>query len=120
MSTIQTKEATKANDDPAEEIVYDSEEKVADEDGASLEDNHADRKLKAVCQCTPIKSRWIVHLLLNEIAEKPNMSYVEMKHVVSAYVKEKFITSTLLQNARMMARDEIFGDLTTTSFLPIV
>ena len=33
-----------------------------------------------------------------------------MKHVISAYVKEKFITSSLLQNARTMARDEIFGD----------
>ena len=107
MTTIQTREATKANDDPTEEVVYDGEEKVADEDEASLEEDDADGKVKAVCQCTPIKSRWIVPLLLNEIAEKPNMSNGEMKHVVSAYVKEKFITSSLLQNARTMAREEI-------------
>jgi hypothetical protein len=116
VTTIQTREATKANDDPAEEVVYDGEEKVADEDEASLEENDADRKVKAVCQCTPIKSRLIVPLLLNEIAEKPNMSNADMKHVVSAYVKEKFITSSLLQNARTIARGEIFGDPATNVF----
>jgi hypothetical protein len=36
------------------------------------------------------------------------MSNAEMKHVVSAYVKDRFITSSLLQNSRTMARDEIF------------
>ncbi len=44
------------------------------------------------------------------------MSNAKMKHVVSAYVKEKFITSSLLQNARTMARDEIFGDPATNVF----
>ncbi len=29
MTTIQTREATKANDDPTEEVVCDGEEKVA-------------------------------------------------------------------------------------------
>ncbi len=41
------------------------------------------------------------------------MSNAEMKNVVSPYVKEKFIASSLLQNARTMARDEIFGDPAT-------
>ncbi len=83
MTTIQTREATTANDDPTEEIVYDGEEKVVDEDKASLEEDDADKKVKAVCQHTPIKSRWIVPLLLNKIADTQNMSNVEMKHVVS-------------------------------------
>ncbi len=116
MTTIQTRESTTGNDDPAEEIVYDGEEKVANEDTASLEEEDADGKVKAVCQGTPIKSSWIVPLLLNKIAEKPNMSNGEMKHAISAYVKEKFITSSLLQNARTMARDEIFGDPATNIF----
>jgi hypothetical protein len=116
VTTIKTREVTKANDDPTDEIVYDVEEKGADEDKASLEEDDADGKVNAVRQCTPIKSRWIVLLLLNEIAEKPNMSNTNMKHVVSAYVKEKFITSSLLQNARTMARDEIFGDPATNVF----
>jgi hypothetical protein len=46
----------------------------------------------------------------------PKMSNVDMKHVVFAYVKEKFITSSLLQNARTMTRDEIFGDPATNLF----
>ncbi len=116
MTTIKTREVTTANDDPADKIVYDIEEKVADEDEASLEEDDADGKVNAVRQCTPIKSRWIVPLLLNEIAEKPNMFNAEVKHVVFVYVKEKFITSSLLQNARTMARDEIFGDPATNVF----
>jgi hypothetical protein len=116
VTTIKTREVTKANDDPVDETVYDVEEKVVDGDKASLEEDDADGKVNAVRQRTPIKSRWIVPLLLNEIAEKPNMSNAEMKHVVFTYVKEKFITSSLLQNARTMARDEIFGDPETNIF----
>jgi hypothetical protein len=44
MTTIQTREAMGANDDPVEEIVYDGEERVADEDKASLEEDDADGK----------------------------------------------------------------------------
>jgi hypothetical protein len=116
VTTIKIREVTKANDDPADKIVYDVEEKVADEDKASLEEDDADGKVNAVRQRTPIKSRWIVPLLLNEIAEKLNMSNAEMKHVVSMYVKEKFITSSLLENAMTMARDKIFGDPATNVF----
>ncbi len=78
VTTIQTREATKANDDPAEEVVYNDEEKVEDEDKAFLEEEDADGKVKAVHQHTPIKSHWIVPLLLNEIAEKPNMSNADI------------------------------------------
>jgi hypothetical protein len=99
-----------------QKILCDGEEKVEDENKGSLEDDDADGKVKAVCQRTPIKSHWIVPLLLSEIAEKPNMSNAEMKQVVSAYTKEKFITSSLLQNARTMARDEIFGNPATNIF----
>ena len=113
VTSINTREVTKANDDPADEFLHDGEEKVADEDKASVEEDDADGTEKAVRQRTPIKSRWIVPLLLKEITEKPNMSNAEMKHLVSAYVKDKFITNALLQNARTMARDEIFGDPAT-------
>jgi hypothetical protein len=110
VTSINTIEVTKANDDPADKFLHDGEEKLADEDMASVEEDDTDGGGKAVRQRTPIKSRWIVPLLLNEIAEKPNMSNTEMKHLVSAYVKDKFITNALLQNARTMVRDEIFGD----------
>ncbi len=120
MTTIQTREATFADDDPREDIIHDGQDKVADEDEASFEEGDADGNVKQVRQCTPIKSHWIFPLLLSEIAEKPNIFNAEMKHVVSAYVKKKFITSSLLQNARTMARDEIIGDRLRTYFLPMV
>jgi hypothetical protein len=113
VTSINTREVTKANDDPADEFLHDGEEKVADEDKASVEKDDADGTEKTVRQRTPIESRWIFPLLLKEITEKPNMSNAEIKHLVSAYVKDKFITNGLLQNARTMARDEIFGDPAT-------
>jgi hypothetical protein len=94
--SINTRDVTKANDDPADEFVHDGEDKVGDEDKASVEEDDADGTEKAVRQCTPIKSHWIVPLLLKEITEKPNMSNAEMKHLVYAYVKDKFITNALL------------------------
>ncbi len=56
MTTIETKEVSKANDNPTDEIINDVEEKVANEDWASLEEDDADGKVKTVNQCTPIKS----------------------------------------------------------------
>ena len=35
-----------------------------------------------------------------------------MKNLLAVHVKEKFMTSSLIQNARSFARDEIFGDPT--------
>ncbi len=119
MTSINTREVTKANDDPADDFLHDGEEKVPDEDKAFVEEyDTTDGTEKAVRQHTPIKSHWIVPLLLKEIMEKPNMSNAEMKHLFSAYVKDKFITNALLQNARTMVRDEIFGDPATNVLFP--
>ena len=38
------------------------------------------------------------------------MSNREMKNLLALYVKEKFMTCSLIQNARSFACDEIFGD----------
>ncbi len=113
MTSINTREVTKAYDDPADEFLHDGEKKVAVEDKAFVKEDDADGTEKTVRQCSPIKSRWIVPLLLKEIMEQPNMSDTEMKHLVSAYVKDKFITNALLHNARTMERDKIFGDPAT-------
>jgi len=40
------------------------------------------------------------------------MSNREMKNLLTLYVKEKFMTCSLIQNAQSFARDEIFGDPT--------
>ncbi len=59
---------------------------------------------------TPIKACWIYPFIKSEIAQTPNMSNREMKNLLAVYVKEKFMTSSLMQNAWSFARDEIFGD----------
>ncbi len=56
MISIQTRVANTASDDPAEEIVYDGEKKVTDEDEVYLEEEDADEKVKAAHQGTQIKS----------------------------------------------------------------
>jgi hypothetical protein len=59
---------------------------------------------------TPIKACWIFPFIKCEIAQMPNMSNRGMKNLLAVYVKEKFMTSSLIQNARSFAGDEIFGD----------
>jgi hypothetical protein len=56
VTSIKTREVTKANDDPADDFLHDGKEKVVDKDKASVEEDDADGREKAVCQHTPIKS----------------------------------------------------------------
>ena len=44
------------------------------------------------------------------ISKAPNLSNREMKNILSDYIKVKFQSTSLLQNARTFARTEIFGD----------
>jgi hypothetical protein len=46
VTTIQTRDATNADDDPREDIIDDVQDKVADEDDASFEEGDADRHVK--------------------------------------------------------------------------
>ena len=59
---------------------------------------------------SPIKSRWIFPLIKEVISKAPNLSNREMKNILSDYIKVKFQSTSLLQNARTFARTEIFGD----------
>jgi hypothetical protein len=70
VTTIQTREASNADNDPREDTIHDGQDKVVDEDKASFEEGDADKNVKQVQQHTPIKSCWIVPLLLSKIAEK--------------------------------------------------
>ncbi len=58
---------------------------------------------------TPIKSRWVVSLLLHDFSLTPNIPNKQMKSMLSLYIKVKFLTKSVLQNAREMAKREIFG-----------
>ena len=61
---------------------------------------------------TPVKARWIKTLILQEISVTPNITNKHMKHILSLYVKEKFLTVNILQSARSQARFDLFGDPT--------
>ena len=58
---------------------------------------------------TPIKSRWLMMLLMHEISQTSNISNKHMKNVLSLYIKDKFLTNSLLQNAKNQAKIELFG-----------
>ncbi len=60
--------------------------------------------------CSPMKSGWLFPLIKEVIAKTPNLSNREMKNILSDYIKAKFQTVSLLQNARTFARTEVFGD----------
>ena len=59
---------------------------------------------------SPMKSHWLFLLVKEVIAKMPNLSNREMKNLMADYVKDKFLTPSLLQNARTYARTEVFGD----------
>ena len=61
---------------------------------------------------SPVKARWIKTLILQEISVTPNITNKHMKHILSLYVKEKFLTVNILQSARSQARFHLFGDPT--------
>jgi hypothetical protein len=81
-----------------------------DENHDGDEEGDADSSKKGIQDRTALKERWLVPLVLREIAEKPNMSNADMRNVLSDYIKPRFITSAILQNARSVAREQIFGD----------
>jgi hypothetical protein len=59
---------------------------------------------------TPFKSKWLVTLIKSAISETPNLSYKQIRMLVSPYIKSKFLSDSLLQNAQCQARMEVFGN----------
>jgi hypothetical protein len=102
IDTGEESEQSEGGDDFEEEGNPDG----SDADGSvTIKESKNSRKTR-----TPIKARWIYPFIKCEIAQTPNMSNREMKNLLVVYVKEKFMTWSLIQNARSFARDEIFGD----------
>ena len=98
-----------AQDGDADQACANNDE-AFDENHDSDEEGGADSSKKGIQDRTPLKARWLVPLVLREIAEKPNVSNADLRNVLSDYIKPRFITSAILQNARSMAREQIFGD----------
>jgi len=108
---LLSQEETTALDGGVEEIHNDGSDVLGDDKVC------ADEDISHNCARTPIKSRWILPFLNDELGEMPNMSNREMKNLIAPYVKDKFMTPLLLQNTRTIAREIIFGDPSANVFL---
>ena len=52
----------------------------------------------------------IVPLLIPEISQTPNLTNKRCKNILAQYIKTKFMTESLLQNARTITKLAVFGD----------
>ena len=71
-----------AQDGDADQACANNDE-AFDENHDSDEEGGADSSKKGIQDRTPLKARWLVPLVLREIAEKPNMSNADMRNVLS-------------------------------------
>ena len=62
------------------------------------------------CSRTPFKAEWLVFILTPDIRSTPNLSNKRCKIILTPYMKSKFMTNNLLQNARKLAKTKVFGD----------
>jgi hypothetical protein len=109
---LLSQEETTALDGGVEVVHNDGSDVLGDD----KEKGCADEDISHNCACTPIKSRWISPFINDEMGEMPNMSNRKMNNLIAAYVKEKFMSPSLLQNARTFAREIIFGDPSANVF----
>jgi hypothetical protein len=79
-------------------------------DVSGLEDaDHDDDK---ALPRTPFTSKWLVPLIHAAVEEKPNITNGDLCHILLPYGKPYALTRAVLQEARKLARSELFGDPT--------
>ncbi len=83
-----------------------------DADQITEKDNNS-KKQKKVRQKSPIKSRWLIPIVKAEVSLCPNIPDKELKALLKDYVKDIFLTASLLQQTRTTIRKEVFGDADT-------
>jgi hypothetical protein len=100
---------------------HDEDEGAKDEDDDDVlgkeGDAHNDgtpktRKYRPRKGRSPIKSKWLVPIIKDQIVERPNMSYKECVHVLHRHARGEFLTKMILQSAIQLARFKIFGNPT--------
>jgi hypothetical protein len=82
------------------------EEGTADNNAATEKSNNTN-KIDPVR--TPFKARWLIPLLKTAIGATPNILNKHIRLLLATYIKDKFLSASLLQNARTLTRLEIFG-----------
>ena len=59
---------------------------------------------------TPFKAHMLVSILTPDIRLTPNLTNARCKIILASYMKDKFMTLNLLQNARTLTKASVFGD----------
>ena len=59
---------------------------------------------------TPFKATWLVPILTPDITLTPNLSNSRCKIILAPFMKVKYMTLNLLQNARTLTKVAVFGD----------
>ena len=76
----------------------------------NLDENELISPTKTKRLKSPIKSKWIVPLLLAAITETPNLSGKEILLILQPYIIDIFLTYPLITKVRNIIRDRVFGD----------
>jgi hypothetical protein len=61
---------------------------------------------------SPIKSKWLMPLIKERIAEQPTMSNKEYTYLLCLHACEDFLTIMILQTIKKLCRFKIFGNPT--------
>ena len=98
------------DEDVDDDNQHDEDDVGAGDEKTSSKKKKKKKKKKERKLRTPLSSDWIVPLIKNVIAVKPNSSNADLRHILRSYCRKYALTRGLLQKARDKARLEIFGN----------
>ncbi len=75
-----------------------------------IEKGNADGNNPCLQDCSPMRTRWLLPLVVPANMEKPNISNSDMKELVKYYVKDKFVSNANMQNVRLIAREKFMDN----------
>jgi hypothetical protein len=83
----------------------DKAEEKSEPDGAVTKRTKKARRMKS-----PMKTKWIVLLVLSAISAIPNLPSKEITALLKPYIIDMFLTSDLIQKVCQSIWDQVFGD----------
>ena len=93
------------SDDDSED---DDDSEYSDDDGTDDEGDDDDKVTMKKLR-TPMTSKWLVPLIKSAITAKPGCSNSDLHHILAPYCRCYALTRSILQSARSMAREAVFG-----------
>jgi hypothetical protein len=87
------------------------------EEGNANDDSVKEKRLQ---DRTPINLQWLVPLIQSIISERPNVSNKELKELFKLYVKDIFLTASVLQNTQSDARATVFGNVDDVQYVDVL